>query len=120
MTIGDRIRSARKEKGLTQSELAEKLGISYMVISQYERGIRNPKLDTVRRIADALGVDMQSLYVGFFLLDPIDMLLNGGIPHDPYEDYELSCLKRAMQNMTDDEKKRLLQLAQTAFPNAFD
>lgn len=61
MTIGQRIREARIKAGLTQAELAEKLGISYVGVSQWERDIRNPKIETVRKIADALGMKLSEL-----------------------------------------------------------
>lgn len=56
MTIGENIRKIRKEKGMTQSELAKKIGISYQQIGQYEQGKRNPKIETIDKIATALGV----------------------------------------------------------------
>ena len=56
MRIGDAIRRERKKAGLSQGELADRLGITRSLIGQYERGIRNPKPFTVQRIADALGI----------------------------------------------------------------
>lgn len=56
MTIGENIRKIRKEKGLTQSELAKKIGMSYQQIGQYEKGKRQPKIETIDKIATALGV----------------------------------------------------------------
>lgn len=61
MTVGDRIRNARKSVGVTQQELANRLGISYVGISQWENNSRNPKIETIRRIAKALGVPMAYL-----------------------------------------------------------
>ena len=61
MTTGQLIRAARKKKKMTQAELAEKLKISYVGVSQWENGIRNPKYDTIRKIADALDVDWTDL-----------------------------------------------------------
>ena len=61
MTTGQLIRTARKKKKMTHAELAEKLNISYVGISQWENGIRNPKYDTIRKIADALGVEWTEL-----------------------------------------------------------
>lgn len=61
MTTGQLIKAARKKKKMTQAELAEKLNISYVGVSQWENGIRNPKYDTIRKIADALGVDWSEL-----------------------------------------------------------
>lgn len=56
MTTGQRIKAARKAAGLTQAELANKLDIPYQSIGQWERDLRNPKRETLRRIAAALGV----------------------------------------------------------------
>lgn len=58
MTIGERIKKIREEKGMTQQQVADKIGISYQNVSQYERGIRTPKSSSLRKIADALGVDV--------------------------------------------------------------
>lgn len=61
MTTGQLIKAARKKAGMTQAQLAEKLGISYVGVSQWENDLRNPKLDTLQRIAAALGVPVQDL-----------------------------------------------------------
>lgn len=61
MTTGELIKAARKKAGMTQAQLAEKLGISYVGVSQWENDLRNPKLDTLQRIAAALGVPVQDL-----------------------------------------------------------
>ena len=61
MTTGEVIKAARKKAGMTQAQLAEKLGISYVGVSQWENDLRNPKLDTLQRIASALGVPVQAL-----------------------------------------------------------
>ena len=55
MTTGERIKQARKQAGMTQKELAKKLGISYVGVSQWENNLRNPKQETIQRIADAIG-----------------------------------------------------------------
>lgn len=61
MTYGQRIKAARKKAGMTQTELAKKLGIPYQSIGQWEKDLRNPKLETLQRIADALGVHVLDL-----------------------------------------------------------
>ncbi|MDR4023133.1 MAG: helix-turn-helix transcriptional regulator [Eubacteriales bacterium] len=55
--MGDRIRSARKLAGLTQSDLAKKLNVSQQMIAAYENGKRNPKFGTIKKIAFHLNVD---------------------------------------------------------------
>lgn len=59
--IGKRIRLNRKAAGLTQAELAQKLGIPPQSIGQWERGERQPKLDTLLRIASALDTPLEEL-----------------------------------------------------------
>ena len=61
MTVGERIRKARKDAGLTQNQLAARLSISYVNISQLERGDRNPGVETLQRIADALDIPVGEL-----------------------------------------------------------
>ena len=61
LSTGEKIKQARKEAGLTQKELGDKLGITYQQIGQYENGKRKPKLETLQRIADALEIEMLSL-----------------------------------------------------------
>ena len=65
MSTGQFIKAIRKEKGLTQKELASKLGIAYQTLAQWENGFRNPKYETLVRIADALGVSVSSLSTGY-------------------------------------------------------
>lgn len=61
MTIGERIKQARKEKKLSQKDLAKKLDVTASMIGQYENDLRRPKPDTLKRIADALEVNPADL-----------------------------------------------------------
>lgn len=54
MAIGSFLQYARKKKGLTQRQLAERLNISPVGVAQWEKDKRNPKADTMKRIALAL------------------------------------------------------------------
>ena len=61
MTTGELIRETRKKKGLTQRELGELLGMSDVGVAQWEKGLRNPRLETRQRIAKALDIDITAL-----------------------------------------------------------
>jgi transcriptional regulator with XRE-family HTH domain len=61
MTIGQRIKEARKKAGLIQKQLGEKMGVSYQTIAQWETGRRNPKGSTLAKIAAAIGMDSFAL-----------------------------------------------------------
>lgn len=52
----------RYEKGMTQKELAQKLGVSHQTISAIENGSRTPSGFLAKRIADELGFDMRKFY----------------------------------------------------------
>lgn len=67
LKIGEKIRQERKKTNLSQKELGEKLGVSQAMIGQYENGKRQPKLETLGRIAAALGVDVWELYEDYEL-----------------------------------------------------
>lgn len=60
--LGRRIRQLRTEKHMSQEELAFKAGLSAAHLGQIERAIKNPTVDTVGKIAGALGVSAASLF----------------------------------------------------------
>lgn len=64
MNIGHKIKKARKDKGLTQAELGEKIGKSTITIRKYESGDIFPPLATLSEISQSL-----ELPIEYFLLD---------------------------------------------------
>lgn len=56
--VGPRIRSARKQLGLTQEELGERIGIGKSSISEWESGKRVPDFEFLDALADALNVKL--------------------------------------------------------------
>lgn len=54
--------SIRKSKGLSQTELAETVGIKQATVSRIEKGVNNPSLDVAEKIAEALGVNVVELF----------------------------------------------------------
>ena len=59
--LGETIRARRTESDLSQERLAEKAGLSTVFISRVERGIESPSLDSLVKIAKALGVHVRDL-----------------------------------------------------------
>ena len=59
--FGEKIKALRKEKGLSQRQLGEKMGVKQQTIAQYEKATDQPKLSTVRKIAEALDVSISEL-----------------------------------------------------------
>lgn len=54
--IGSNIRRRRKELGLTQEQVGEKAGLDWTTIGAAERGVRNLSVESLLKVADALGV----------------------------------------------------------------
>lgn len=61
LSIGSAIKYYRTWQGLTQAELADKLHISQMEISLYEKDRRHPSLETYVKICDVLQIDYRRL-----------------------------------------------------------
>ena len=55
--VGRRIKEAREKRGLSQSQLAARVGVEAQTISKQERGVFSPAADTLLKIADVCGVD---------------------------------------------------------------
>ncbi|MBM7834983.1 helix-turn-helix domain-containing protein [Clostridium sardiniense] len=61
MNIGENIKKIRKEKGLTQKDLATSLDVSTITIQNYENNRREPRLETLNKIASILECDLYEL-----------------------------------------------------------
>lgn len=59
--LAHRLRAFRKLKGYTQTEFADKLGVSVAIVGTIERGTRKPDARILRKIAEVLGVDQEEL-----------------------------------------------------------
>lgn len=62
--ISQNIRNARKERGLTQEEIAEKVGVSTEYYGQVESGNKAPSLETLLNIAESMNVSIDFLVYG--------------------------------------------------------
>ena len=80
--LKDRLKTIRLEKGLTMVQVAEKLGVYYPVYSQWERGKRTTKEDTIQRLAKALDVSPDYLVGRTGDLDEIFNIIRENNPSD--------------------------------------
>jgi transcriptional regulator with XRE-family HTH domain len=62
--LGERIRTLRQERELQQRQLAEKAGLTPSMVSQIESGRLSPSLNTLGKLAAALGVPIAGLFDG--------------------------------------------------------
>ena len=78
-TVGKRIKEVRKQKGMSQDELAERVDLSSQYISQIETGRKKGSLPTYNKLAKALGVSIDeltgSISEGSRVLSDVDLIL---------------------------------------------
>lgn len=67
MTFGKKLKTIRENRGLSQRQLGEKMGITQQTVAQYEKIIEQPKLATIRRLAEALEVPLSDLIMDWSL-----------------------------------------------------
>ena len=146
--IGRRIRTIRKEKGMSQAELGKKMNLSADRIQKYENGIRKPKIELLKQFASVLGVETIALldpvvenYIGamyaFFAMEDLYsldiikeknkyMLLFDDGPsgmNDYLKEWyeERNTIKTRMENATKEEQEEILKEYhnwQRTFPKA--
>ena len=56
-SIGEMISSLRKEKGMTQNDLAEKMNVTDKAVSKWERNLSCPDINSIPKLAEILGVE---------------------------------------------------------------
>jgi transcriptional regulator with XRE-family HTH domain len=62
MSFGTVLKKVRKGRGVTQLQLAEKLGVTQATVARYEKGIMTPEVKRVSQMAKVLGVSVQELF----------------------------------------------------------
>ena len=96
--IGTRIRLARRDAGLTQEKLAEKIGVSTVFVSQLESGSRAPGLETLVKLSQTLHVSL-------------DLLVLGGAPGGDAE----ACLAALVQGRSPRQRMLAVSLVRSLF-----
>lgn len=62
MKFGQNIKQIRKQRNLTQKQLADQIEISRSYLSDIENGNKNPSIKTVKKLADSLGLSVTDLF----------------------------------------------------------
>jgi transcriptional regulator with XRE-family HTH domain len=95
MAFPDKLAALRKERGLTQQQLADRVGVHVIQIRRYERSASQPTLEVIRQIALALSVSADALI--------FDQEERG-------PDEELRLKFEAVRAMTDEDKRIIASL----------
>lgn len=69
MYLGSRIRTLRKERGLTQQALADQCGLAVKTIQDIEKGRKNPSYETLFLLIEWLGISPNSLFPAQYPLE---------------------------------------------------
>ena len=64
MNIGERITALRKEKNISQTELAKRLNVSRQAVSKWEQGVSSPDTERLIQLAEILGTEVEYLATG--------------------------------------------------------
>jgi transcriptional regulator with XRE-family HTH domain len=94
MSLAKKLVDLRKERNLTQKELAKNIGVHFSHMSRYERGISLPSIDVVKKIAQVFKVSTD-----YLLLDDAQTILETKSP-----DVELLQLFKAITQMSEQER----------------
>ncbi len=103
--LGAVIAAKRKRMGLSQRQLADKIGLNNATISKLEKDPSlEPDIRTIRLLAEALNLDYNYL-----------LSLNETIDDDP----ELRIIARAKSNMSPEQQQAMMAMLRSAFDTAF-
>ena len=106
--VGKRVRHRRWMVGMTQQQLAEKVGIKFQQIQKYETGMNRVSASRLWDIAEALGVPVSFFFEG---LEEKAQPAAGDAPADIMVDKEALELVRSYYAIPETQRRRLFELA---------
>jgi len=109
--VGKRVRHRRWMVGMTQQQLAGKVGIKFQQIQKYETGMNRISASRLWDIAEALTVPVSFFFEGIDEKIDTDGLEQGNVPGDILADKEALELVRSYYSMPENQRRRLFELA---------
>lgn len=116
MLIGERIRALRERKGLTQGDIEERSGLLRCYTSRVENGHTVPALETIEKIARALGIPLYQVFYDGERPPEVGPLVTDGRRKLPFgksagDAKYIQALLRHVEGMDAAARKRLLHAA---------
>jgi len=105
--VGKRVRHRRWMVGMTQQQLADKVGIKFQQIQKYETGMNRISASRLWDISDALGVPISFFFEGLDQRGPVSEEIDGDI----LADKEALMLVRSYYAIPEAQRRRLFELA---------
>lgn len=111
--VGDRIRVLRIKRGYTQVQLADKTGLKRSALGNYERGIREPDLDTIELLADFFDVSIADL---------MGREENEATNNEDYRKHSRGwkILSKGFDKMPEADLNRIIKMLSAAYPEFFN
>jgi transcriptional regulator with XRE-family HTH domain len=110
--VGKRIRHRRWLVGVTQQQLAEKVGIKFQQIQKYETGANRVSASRLWDIAESLDVDVSFFFSGIDSVDEeTESAVQSPVPSDILNDKEALDLVRSYYSIPEEQRRRLFDLA---------
>ena len=111
--VGKRIRQRRWLTGMTQQQLAQKVGIKFQQIQKYETGANRVSASRLWDIADALDVPVSFFFEGIEAEESAEATtdVSGKVPADIMGDKEALDLVRSYYAIPENQRRRLFELA---------
>jgi len=112
--VGKRVRHRRWMVGMTQQQLAEKVGIKFQQIQKYETGMNRVSASRLWDIAEALSVPVSYFFEGMDSVDVVSPEAASGasnLPSDILADKEALELVRSYYAIPENQRRRLFELA---------
>lgn len=107
--IGTKLLELRTERGETQEQVAESIGISYVSLSRYETGQRMPKMNILSRLADHYGVTVDEI-MGREKPDE-------EAPQEAPRTLEARIVSFGMDQLPKEERQKILDILQRMYDN---
>lgn len=108
--VGKRVRHRRWMVGMTQQQLADKVGIKFQQIQKYETGMNRVSASRLWEIASALGVQVSFFFEGLGA-DQMSSASEIDMPGDLLSDKEALELVRSYYSIPETQRRRLFDLA---------
>ena len=109
--VGKLIRHRRWLVGMTQQQLAEKVGIKFQQIQKYETGMNRVSASRLWDISDTLAVPVSFFFEGLASGDNATSTDENAMPVDIMADKEALELVRSYYSMPENQRRRLFDLA---------
>ena len=109
--VGKRVRHRRWMVGMTQQQLAEKVGIKFQQIQKYETGMNRISASRLWAIAENLDVQISFFFEGLEGSEKASDQKFEGMPENVFSDKEALELVRCYYAIPENQRKRLFELA---------